>query len=920
MEEVIRFALLGLGLGALYSLAAFGLIAVYRGSGVLNFAHGAIGMVGAYVAWEVRVEQGLPFGVALVVGILASAVLGALTYALIMRPLRRASPIARTVATLGVLIVLQSAAVLRYGNDTTFVENELPADVLRLFGDVVISADRIVLLAIAAALCLGLWALYRFTMFGRATSAVAENERAAAALGRSSDRIAALNWALGSALAGLAAILVSPIVTLQAMSMTTLVLAAMAAALIAGFRSFPVAFAAGMLVGILQTEADRFVDQPGFARSVPFVLIVIVMLVRGRDLPLRDFFLQRLPSVGTGRVRPVPVLIAIAVAVALILTLKTSWVDGLVMTFGVACVLLSIVVLTGYTGQLSLAQFALAGFGAWVASTLVAAAGLPFWLAVLLGVLATVPLGVLFALPAVRSRGIQLAIVTLGLGTAIQLMLFNNGDYTGGFQGTEVGTPTLFGLEIDAVGHPERYALFALACFVVCALVAANLRRGRTGRRLLAVRTNERAAAALGIGVRAAKLYAFGVSAAFAALGGILIAFRDSSIFFTQFDALKSITAVGFAVIGGVGYLAGPLIGGTLAPGAIGTNISDAIFSGVAQYLELISGAILILLVLQNQDGMAREAIGQLRWVGTKIGGLVGRTRAPVAPTRLPPASGVRDRMAPKRLEVEGLTVRFGRTTAVDDVSLAVEPGRIVGLIGPNGAGKTTFIDGVTGFVAPAAGAIRLDGQVIDQWDVARRSQAGLSRSFQSLELFEDLTVLDNLRAASDPRDGLSYLRDLVYPVAAPLPGPVLAAIEEFGLAGDLDEVVENLSYGKRRLLAIARAVATGPSVLLLDEPAAGLGSAETAELGQLVRRLAADWGMGILVIEHDVTFVMSTCDEIVVLDFGATIAAGPPEDVRNDPAVISAYLGGDATAEPTAQPTPQPTSEPTAATAGRDD
>ena len=892
MEEVIRFALLGLGIGALYSLAAFGLIAVYRGSGVLNFAHGAIGMVGAYIAWEVRVEQGLPFAVALVVGILASAVLGVLTYALIMRPLRRASPIARTVATLGVLIVLQSAAVLRYGNDTTFVENELPADVLRLFGDVVISADRIVLLLIAGVLCAALWALYRFTMFGRATSAVAENERAAAALGRSSDRIAALNWALGSGLAGLAAILVSPIVTLQAMSMTTLVLAAMAAALIAGFRSFPLAFAAGMLVGILQTEADRFVDQPGFARSVPFVLIVIVMIVKGRDLPLRDFFLQRLPSVGTGRVRPVPVLVAIAVAVFLIFWLRTSWVDGLVMTFGVGCVLLSIVVLTGYTGQLSLAQFALAGFGAWVAAVLVAVAGLPFWLSVVLAVLATVPLGVLFALPAVRSRGIQLAIVTLGLGTAIQLMLFNNGDYTGGFQGLEVGTPTLFGLEIDAVGHPERYALFALACFVVCALVAANVRRGRTGRRLLAVRTNERAAAALGIGVRSAKLYAFGLSAAFAALGGILIAFRDSSIFFTAFDALKSITAVGFAVIGGVGYLAGPLIGGTLAPGAIGTNISDAIFSGVAQYLELISGAILILLVLQNQDGMARQTIHQLQWVAAKL----GRRRAPV-PTELPPASGVRDRMTPKRLEVDGLTVRFGQTTAVDDVSLAVEPGRIVGLIGPNGAGKTTFIDGVTGFVTPAAGTIRLDGQTIDSWDVARRSQAGVSRSFQSLELFEDLSVLDNLRAASDPRDGLSYLRDLVYPVAAPLPGPVLAAIEEFGLAGDLDEVVENLSYGKRRLLAIARAVATGPSVLLLDEPAAGLGSAETAELGQLVRRLARDWGMGILVIEHDVTFVMSTCDEIVVLDFGAQIAAGPPEDVRNDPAVVAAYLGGDASA-----------------------
>ena len=238
------------------------------------------------------------------------------------------------------------------------------------------------------------------------------------------------------------------------------------------------------------------------------------------------------------------------------------------------------------------------------------------------------------------------------------------------------------------------------------------------------------------------------------------------------------------------------------------------------------------------------------------------------------------------------LYVRYGGVVAVNDVSFTVTPGRITGLIGPNGAGKTSVIDAVTGFTRTAAGSVLLDGQELVGLSATKRARAGLSRSFQSLELFEDATVLDNLRAASDPRDRWSYLRDLVYPVAPPLPGEVVAAIREFRLEDDLLRIVQDLPYGQRRLLAIVRAVATQPSVLLLDEPAAGLSDVETAELAHLVRRLADDWGIAILLVEHDMTFVMSVCDDIVVLDFGTQISAGTPQEIRRDPAVIAAYLG----------------------------
>ncbi len=890
MQEVIRFALLGLGLGSLYSLASQGLMVIYRGSGVLNFAHGAIGMVGAYVQWEVK-SNGNSVAVAWAAGLLVCAAIGALTHLLIMRRLRRASPLARIVATLGVLIVLQAGAVLRYGSTITFVTSELPVKVLHPF-DITISIDRFILVGIAAVLSAALWALYRYTHFGIATTAVAENQRAASAVGLSPDWIATVNWALGSALAGAAAILIAPIVQLQVATMTNLVLAALATALVASFRSFPIAFAAGMLIGIGQTELTRYVKTPGVANSLPFAVIILWMLLRGQALPLRDYFLQRLPAVGSGRAHPIAIAVVGAVTALVILAVPTRWQDAFVTTFAMGFVLLSVVVITGYAGQLSLGQFALAGFGAWVAGRLVDAGGWPFWLALVAGVVATVPVGVLFAIPAVRARGINLAIVTLGMGTAMELMIFNNGDLVGGFAGTQVGRPSLFGWDINATSHPGRYAIVCMVVLALVSLMVASMRRGRSGRRLLAVRTNERAAAALGISVPGAKIYAFAVSAGIAAIGGVLLAFRKDVILYnSEFTNFTSILAVAWSFIGGIGYLLGPIFGATLAPGSLGAQLTNTILDSVTRYIQLIGGVLVVLLVLQNQDGIAKESINQFLWVVGKVRDKIPRLPKPRPVTfELPPEE--REPVVARTLEVRDLDVRYGGVVAVRDVSFTVHPGRITGLIGPNGAGKTSLIDAVTGFTRTARGSVLLDGEELVGLSATKRARAGLSRSFQSLELFEDATVLDNLRAASDPRDRLSYLRDLVHPVAPTLPGEVVAAIREFRLEDDLLRQVQDLPYGQRRLLAIVRAVATRPSVLLLDEPAAGLSDVETAELAHLVRRLADDWGIAILLVEHDMSFVMSVCDDIVVLDFGMQISAGTPQEIRRDPAVIAAYLG----------------------------
>ncbi|MEL7158415.1 MAG: hypothetical protein AAFN30_17705, partial [Actinomycetota bacterium] len=459
MEEVIRFALLGLGVGALYAFASQGLIVIYRGTGVLNFSLGATAIAGVFAQWELQNDYGWPFLLAAIAGVAWAAFLGMATHWLIMRPLRRASSLVRVIATLGVLVTVQAATVIRYGSQPRQVDSWLPTDRVVLWGDVAFFLDRLILLGIASASAFALWLLYRSSQFGLATEAVSESERSASAIGLNPNRIAVLNWALGSAIATVAGILVVPIITLRITSMTALVLAALAAALVADFRSFPLATAAGFALGMGQTLVDRFVDQQGLGPSLPFLVIIAFLVFRGRSLPLRDYYLRKLPMLGNGRIAWDWTLFGSGVVIFLILTKDNKWIDAITVSLGVAIVLLSIVVLTGYAGQLSLAQYAFAGFGAYVAGRLVAVYDIPFLLALVAGVVAAVPLGLVFGLPAVRTRGINLAIVTLGLGTTMELMLFRNRNYTGGVQGTQVGNPDLLGYDIGSINHPERYGL-----------------------------------------------------------------------------------------------------------------------------------------------------------------------------------------------------------------------------------------------------------------------------------------------------------------------------------------------------------------------------------------------------------------------------------------------------------------------------
>jgi ABC-type branched-subunit amino acid transport system ATPase component/branched-subunit amino acid ABC-type transport system permease component len=940
MSEVIQFAILGLSSGALLALFAMGLVVVYRGSAVVNFAHGAIGMVGTYVFWALSANDGWAYLPAFAAGVLACAAIGLLTHFLIMHPLRGAAPVTRMIATLGLLTVLEQGMSHIVSPTSKIVHGALPTSTVHILGATV-GADKLILFGISLVLVGALSAFYRYTKFGWATTAANENRRALAALGYSQSKLAAISWVLGTAIAGVAGILLAPTIGLQVTQLTLLILPGLAAAVVGNLRSFSLTLVGGLAIGIIQSEISRYVSTPGWSDTAPFILILIVLLVRGQDRGLRTQIAERMPKLGTGRIRlglVIPAVVAMIVIVNL--NISASWMEAIVTTFGFAVILLSFVPVTGYSGQLSLAQYAFAGWGAWIAGRLYATTGTPFILVIVIAVLSAVPLGIMLGAICLRTRGIYLAIATLGLAVTLQNLIFDSASLTGGTTGTIIPNPKIFGIDIGAILHGDRYAIFCIVVFTIAAVAVANLRRGRSGRRLLATRANERAAASLGINPMIARLYAFGLSSGIAALGGILITFRNPAIVYTEFETLASIQLVAQAVVGGIGWIIGPILGALGQLGGVISLLLNPLGGNVTSYLPLAFGVLLLITITQAPDGAAELVAGQVEWVRDRVvpsggfsflrrgdaassGGGTGpgsdsdaaraaTTGADGAPTD-PAAPDSASRRGPVRadkvpalpLEAKGVGVQFGGVRVLTDVSLTVNPGEVVGLIGPNGAGKTTTIDVLSGFVRPREGSVKLgDTELVGQGP-SKVARAGLARSFQSLELFDDMTVRDNLRTAAEPRDAKAFLADLVWPRRRPLGPTVDAVIAEFELEPWLDHLPTDLPYGRRRLVAIARAVASEPSVLCLDEPAAGLDEAERKELAEVVSRLAAEWGMGVLLIEHDTDLVLGLCDRITVLNFGQVLASGTPEQIRANPEVIAAYLGGgeDEEAKPGAEP-----------------
>jgi ABC-type branched-subunit amino acid transport system ATPase component/branched-subunit amino acid ABC-type transport system permease component len=904
MSTVWEFVLLGIGLSAGYVLAAQGTVVVFRGSGVVNFAQGGFALIGAYADLELQ-NAGLSPLAALLIGVLASALVGGLTYALIMRRLTHASQIVQVVATLGVSLVITQGLALHYGSVASYPSRILSKQTIYIFGAHISEYD-LILFPIAVALTAVLWVVYKFTRFGIATTAVSENPRAAAALGHRPERIGLINWTLGGALGGFAGILIAPDIGLTTTTIGLLLIPALAAAVLGRFTSFWLTLGGGLIVAIGSSLLTRYSVGTGWSDAFPFLVVIAILLFRSSSLPGRGEATDRLPSVGTGRVRWPLVVVGVIASAVLIAVIPGAGQDAMTISLTAGIISLSLTVVTGYAGQISLAQFGLAGLSAFTAAKLSADLGFTFWEALIGGVLIAIPVGVVVGLPALRARGVNLAIVTLGFGLTIEDVLLSDPNLQNQGAGLQVKPPSIFGFDLSAFDHPGRYATLCLIAFVVCALIVSNLRRGSVGRELIALRANERAAAALGINLTFAKLYAFVVGACLAGLAGVLIAFEQPFIAFLPsaggppFDPNTGISLLSLVIVFGIGYVGSSVLVGFGFGVGLAAWLAGLIFSSqsAAGWLALAGGVAVILTVLWLPNGLASapyavfgplSPIAKRWWPRFEAGldRLERKRRAPTPVTVLPPPTPL-----DCTLEVEGMSVRFGGVVALDDVSVTVKSGEIIGLIGPNGAGKSTLIDAISGHNRAYRGQIHLDGKPVDAASATKRARLGIGRSFQALELFDDLTVEDNVRAGSELPALSNYLTDLIAPRRRALSPNAHAAVDEFNLGTDLDRMPTELPFGRRRLVGIARTVAANPRILLLDEPAAGLDDHECEELAALLTRLAHDRGLGILLVEHNVNLVMEVSDRVIALDFGKAIAQGTPEHVRHDPGVISAYLG----------------------------
>lgn len=637
MTALLSNLVLGLGVGSVIAALGLGVVVTNQASNVVNFAHAAIGTYLGLVYYELRATGDLvqplllPWvparfhlvdrptqATALVITLILAALVGAMCFLLIFRPLSHAPALARMVASLGLMVYLIGTMGLRFpaaGAASLVFDGPLPPDVVE-FAGIRSFADRYWLAAIVLATAVLLAVVSRVTNFGLATRASAENESGAALQGISADRVGIINWMLAAIIAATAVVLAAPITPISPSTTSLLIVPALGAALLGRFRSILVTVAAGIGIGMVQSEilalqSDwEWLPNVGLHTGVPFLLILLALrLGRGGALARGEILTANLPPSPEPRSTIMVGGIVLAVAAGATLVLDSQWRLAIVLSAIAAIMALSVIVLTGFVGQISLATFALAGIAAFTMVRVSDDLRLPFPLAPAVGVLVAVGVGTLAALPAIRVRGLTLAIASLAAAVAVEELVFEWQWFTGGLGGSAVPSPELGPLDlgIQAVGdaYPRRaFGLLTLAVLFGCLVIVVNIRRSRTGWQWLAVRANERAAEATGISARRVKLSATAVAAALAGVGGTLIAYQAQFVSKDSFGALEALIVVAIGYLAGIAAPIAALIAGVLAEGGLLTEVLDRIDDGASSYQFAVNGLLLIVAAVRFPAGI----------------------------------------------------------------------------------------------------------------------------------------------------------------------------------------------------------------------------------------------------------------------------------------------------------------------------
>ena len=881
----------GLASGVVFGLLATGLVLVYRSSGIINFAHAELGLIASAMV-ELLVTRGnVPFWMSLPAALGTAATVAALCELVVIRRLRNAPKVMTVVATLGLsqFLLFLTAAVRGSATSRMPMPPGFPQWHLQ---SLTLNPAFTAILVLGPLSVIVVSLLLSRTQIGRTIRGAAANPEAARLAGLSPTRASAISWGIAGALSGLSSILVTGAFGAASASSAgpTLLVPAIAAAVIARFRSIGIAFAAGVGLGIFQEVVSFNVDSGGAVTLAMFVVVLVgLMLQRSSGPRAADtsnwMSIASTPLTPRGRRIGAALAIIFGGAIVAIGALGSSAVAvSLTFVVATASIALSVFVITGMAGQLSLGQFAVAGVGAVLGLEVTAKSGdllLGFIVAGITGALTTLLIG----LPGLRLRGLFAAVTTLAFAVAAREWLLAQ-TWMAGF-GRSLDDASVLGLNLRTT---QARFVFCVCAYLVLALIVHNVNSSGLGRRIRALRDNENQARGFTVSALATRASSFAFAGFVAGASGLLLGVGASTITAANFPSSQSITIVAAAVLGGL-------------QGVFGSLLGALYLVGIPRFVPLDNAGLaatsfgwlaLLLVAPQGIGGLLNRLLGRLG--GSVVPAIVDSGSPAPAVFSLTGWGGA-GRSEPNGgvlLRASGLRKHYGGVHAVDGVDFEVRVGETVGLIGGNGAGKTTMFELLGGFVAPDSGTITFHGVDITKKNAEKRARLGVIRSFQDAALFSTFTVRDAVLVALERRHRTKVLPALLglrrHEKAQRIRADELLSM--CGLSDYSDAVVSTLSTGTRRITELACMIALDPELLLLDEPSAGIAQRETEALSSVIRTVKEQLGTTVVVIEHDMPFIRSLSDRIVVMEAGAVLASGDPSTVLADERVIASYLG----------------------------